>query len=102
MTPQIRRTLERLSENGPAIDALFKGAGCPKCRNTGYAGRIGIFELFTPDDEVLDAVSRGASLQEIRRLARAAGYTTLQQDGLEKLKAGITTVEELFNATAMG
>jgi type IV pilus assembly protein PilB len=102
ITPQLRRSLERWSEDGAAVETVYQGKGCPKCRNTGYAGRIGIFELFTPDDEVLDAVSRGASLQEIRRLAKAAGYVTLQQDGVEKVKAGITTVEELFNATAIG
>jgi type IV pilus assembly protein PilB len=101
MTPPVRRSLERWTEGGSPIETVFKGKGCAKCRNTGYAGRIGIFELFTPDDEVLDAISRGASLQEIRRLAKAAGYVTLQQDGVEKVKAGITTVEELFTATAI-
>jgi type IV pilus assembly protein PilB len=101
MTPPVRRSLERWTEGGSPIETVFKGKGCAKCRNTGYAGRIGIFELFTPDDEVLDAISRGGSLQEIRRLAKAGGYVTLQQDGVEKVKAGITTVEELFNATAV-
>ncbi|MCC7191411.1 MAG: Flp pilus assembly complex ATPase component TadA [Phycisphaeraceae bacterium] len=102
ITPQVRRTLDKITDGAAPIETLYKGAGCSKCRNTGYAGRIGVFELFTPDDEVLDAVSRGASLQEIRRLARAGGYVTLQQDGIEKLRAGITTVEELFSATSVG
>jgi type IV pilus assembly protein PilB len=100
VTPALRRSLERIGGGATTIEQLHKGAGCGKCRNTGYAGRIGIFELFVPDDELLDAISRGASLQELRRLAQSAGYTTLQQDGLEKVKAGITTVEELFQATA--
>jgi type IV pilus assembly protein PilB len=99
ITPAIARTLERLSEGGEPIKTIYKGEGCPKCRKTGYAGRIGIFELFIPDDELLDAISRGATLQEIRRLTSATGYTTLRQDGLEKVRAGLTTVEELIGAT---
>ncbi|MCE9590961.1 MAG: Flp pilus assembly complex ATPase component TadA [Planctomycetes bacterium] len=102
MTAPIKRTLEKLSNGAAPIETLYKGAGCAKCRNTGYAGRVGIFELFVPDDETLDVISRGGSLQEIRRLAKANGFVTLQQDGLEKLKAGITTLEELFSATATG
>lgn len=101
INPTIRRTLDQLSENGTTVDVLYRGTGCSKCRNTGYAGRIGVFELLLPDDECLDAISRGASLQEIRRIAKAGGYVTLRQDGIEKVKAGITTLEELFNATAL-
>ena len=104
LTAPIKRTLEKLAgvtAGSSPIDAVFKGAGCPKCRSTGYSGRIGIYELFVPDDETLDAISRGATLQEIRRLARASDYTTLTQDGVEKVKAGITTLEELLNATAL-
>lgn len=102
ITSTMRRTLEQLSENGTVVDSLFKGVGCAKCRNTGYAGRIGVFETLTPDDEMLDAISKGSSLQELRRLAKAAGSISLRQDGIEKVKAGITTLEELFNATAAG
>jgi type IV pilus assembly protein PilB len=98
----LRRTLEQLSDQGSAVDTLYRGAGCPKCRNTGYAGRIGVFETLIPDDECLDAISRGSSLQELRRMAKATGMASLRQDGVEKVKAGITTLEELFNATAAG
>ncbi len=98
----VRRALEQVAGDGPPIETLYHGVGCAKCRNTGYAGRIGVFEIFIPDDEALDAISRAASLQELRRLARAAGMTTLRQDGIEKVKTGLTTVEELFTATAMG
>ena len=101
ITAALKRSLEKIGGNGAAIETLFHGAGCDKCRNTGYAGRIGVYELFIPDDESLDAISRGAGLQEIRRIAQASGYTTIARDGLEKVQAGITTVEELFNATAV-
>lgn len=101
MSAQVRKTLEKIGGN-VEVDTIYKGVGCAKCRQTGYAGRIGVFELFIPDDECLDAVSRGAGLQELRRIALAGGYRTLREDGLEKLKAGLTTLEELFSVTVLG
>ena len=97
----MRRTLERLAgDEAPA--AVKRGVGCPKCRHTGYAGRLGVYELLVPSDELLDAVSRGGTLQELRRIAyEAGGYTPLRADGMEKIKAGLTTVEELMTATAV-
>jgi type II secretory ATPase GspE/PulE/Tfp pilus assembly ATPase PilB-like protein len=96
----LRRALEQI-DGGAGMDKAFRGAGCSKCRTTGYAGRIGIYELFAPNDEMMESVSRGATLQEIRRLTKGSGaYISLSQDGLEKVRAGITTVEELFTAVA--
>lgn len=86
---------------GETIDTVHRGAGCPKCRGTGYRGRVGVYELYVPDDEALDAISRGATLQEIRRIARASGLRTLQDDGLDKVRSGVTSVEELLRATAV-
>jgi type IV pilus assembly protein PilB len=74
----------------------FKGAGCNRCRGTGYAGRIGIFELLVPTNELLEAVGRGASLQELRTLTN---HSTLRIDGLEKVAKGLTTPEEVLCAT---
>jgi type IV pilus assembly protein PilB len=101
VSSNIRRTLEVLVPGCEPLETMYEGRGCPKCRNTGYSGRIGIYELFAPDDEMMDAVSRGATLQELRRFACASDrYTTLAQDGLEKVRAGITTITELFQAAA--
>ncbi|MBB6430037.1 GspE/PulE family protein [Algisphaera agarilytica] len=102
MTHTLERTIERLVPAGEApLETVYHGTGCPKCRETGYAGRLGIYELMIPDDECLDLISRGAGLQELRRHVEAGnGYTTLRQDGLEKVRAGLTTLEELFKATA--
>ncbi len=95
-----QRLLERLRGEGYAIDALHAGTGCGRCRQTGYRGRVGLFELYVPDDEALDAISRGVSLQELRRLARAAeGFMTMREDGVAKLRAGLTTAEEVIAAT---
>jgi type IV pilus assembly protein PilB len=99
---KLTRTLDRLRAEGHALDTLYQGVGCGRCRDTGYAGRLGIYELFIPDDEVLDAISRGASLQELRRLAHAGdGYRTLRDDGLSKVAAGLTTLDEIITATSL-
>ncbi|GAB4192718.1 MAG: hypothetical protein Kow00105_06760 [Phycisphaeraceae bacterium] len=98
LTDQMKRAIDRLGPEAQAIETFYHGEGCKACRNTGYAGRAGIYELFEPNDEALDAIARGVSLQELRQIGRQAGYTTLRQDGLEKVAAGITTVEELIAA----
>ena len=74
----------------------YIGAGCNRCRGTGFAGRIGIFELLIPSNEILEAIGRGASLQELRTLT---SHATLRVDGLEKVAKGLTTPEEVLCAT---
>jgi len=92
-----RRQIEKVT--GP-IEKLFRAKGCPRCRNLGYTGRIGIYELFVPDDEMLDKISAGAPLNDIREHARTSGMKPLRVDGIEKVKAGITTLEEVYRVTA--
>lgn len=99
MTDVFKRTIEKLGPQAQAIQTFYHGEGCKACRNTGYAGRAGIYELFEPNDEALDAITRGASLQELRKIGQESGYTTLRRDGLEKVAAGVTTIEELIAAT---
>lgn len=96
-TPNIRHALQKLNL---AADKLHRGEGCTKCHGTGHLGRIGIYELFVPNDDMRQAISDGATLQQLRKLAREAGMTTLYQDGMEKVKAGITTAEEVFRVCA--
>jgi type IV pilus assembly protein PilB len=72
------------------------GAGCNRCRGTGFAGRIGIFELLIPTNELLEAIGNDVSLQELRTLAT---HSTLRVDGLEKVAQGLTTPEEVLCAT---
>jgi type IV pilus assembly protein PilB len=100
LTDPLKRAIDRLGPQAQAIQTFYHGEGCKACRNTGYAGRAGIYELFEPNDEALDAITRGASLQELRKIGRETGYTTLRMDGLEKVAAGITTIEELIAATS--
>ena len=93
--------LDQLAKQGYQITETVKGAGCKKCRNSGFAGRMGLYELFVPDAECLDAVSKGASLQEIRKLAgQGSEYITLKEDGVTKVMAGLTTLQEVFRVVA--
>ncbi|MGD0137316.1 MAG: GspE/PulE family protein [Tepidisphaeraceae bacterium] len=92
-----KRQIERLAGN---IDTLFKARGCPRCRNLGFSGRIGIYELLVPDDAMIELISQGSTLNELRDIAKKQGMTTLRGDGMEKVKAGITTLEEIYRVTA--
>ena len=75
---------------------LTRGAGCAACRDTGYRGRVGVFELLVVTDALKDAIARGASRAELRAIAEAEGMRPLRQDGWEKIEAGRTTVEEVL------
>ncbi|MCZ6492927.1 MAG: GspE/PulE family protein [Planctomycetota bacterium] len=83
------------------VECLYRGQGCTRCRGTGFAGRIGIFELMIPDEILLAAVARGASLQELREMLAKNGFVTLRADGMEKVQGGLTTAEEVFYVTSM-
>jgi len=83
----------------PEAVSLFKGAGCERCRGTGYRGRTGIYELFAVGEEIRGLILRKASTGEIRRRAIEQGMLTLREDGWAKAKAGITTAEEILRVT---
>ncbi len=86
------------SDKGPV--RLYRGAGCNTCGHTGYIGRIGIFEVLVMDDAIRAAIVRRATRGEILSLANATGTTTMLQDGIEKVKNGTTTVEELLRVVS--
>jgi type IV pilus assembly protein PilB len=94
----IRHIVEKAA--GPC-DSLYKSKGCKRCRNTGFAGRIGIYELLVPDQDMLEAVCAGANIQRLRQMCHERNIATLRADGLIKVKAGITTYEEILRATAL-
>jgi general secretion pathway protein E len=78
---------------------LFKGVGCPKCRGTGYFGRIGIFETMAVSDEIRHQIHTNAGAQEIKKTALKEGMRTLRQSALAKMKTGVTTLEEVIRVT---
>jgi type IV pilus assembly protein PilB len=71
------------------------GTGCSACGNTGYKGRIGLFEILSVDSRIRDLLVDGASTPDIRRAAREAGMQSLREDGLAKAAAGTTSLDEL-------
>jgi type IV pilus assembly protein PilB len=71
-------------------------AGCAKCDGSGYKGRVGIYELLLLDEQIRSAIRSGARDEEIRNLARSAGMRLMQEDALEKVKLGVTTMEEVL------
>jgi type II secretory ATPase GspE/PulE/Tfp pilus assembly ATPase PilB-like protein/FixJ family two-component response regulator len=89
--------LERLGEHF-AVAGLrtFRGRGCPRCHGSGYRGRLGLYEILTPDDQLRDRIGSGASVLEITRAAQAAGLRTLIVDAAEKVAAGKTTIQEVM------
>jgi type IV pilus assembly protein PilB len=81
------------------IEKYYRGVGCKKCRNTGYAGRIAIQELFVPSDDIKEMINDRSSLKKLRAKALKNGMISLQSDGIEKVKAGIISIEEVLRTT---
>jgi len=80
----------------PLEGAFFQEKGCAACHYTGFSGRCGIFEVVTLSTKLRELIAGGATEQEIRSGAAASGMSTLQEDGLQKARQGITTVEEVL------
>jgi type IV pilus assembly protein PilB len=88
-----------VEELGGKVTKFSRGVGCKKCRNTGHIGRIAIQELFVPNEEVAEMINERASLKKLRNKALQNGMVPLQLDGIEKVKAGIISVEEALRIT---
>jgi type IV pilus assembly protein PilB len=79
-------------------DAFVHGAGCNFCAHTGYLDRIGVYELMPVTDSVRELILDRASHDEIRKLARAEGMRTLQEEGLRLVEAGVTNLAEVLRS----
>jgi type II secretory ATPase GspE/PulE/Tfp pilus assembly ATPase PilB-like protein len=95
-TPELLRSL---GMRAAGQTAFFRGEGCPACKNTGYRGRVGIFELMEVSDAVRTQIMAKASSAAIRAAAAQHGFMTLREEGLLKAAAGITSVEEVLRVT---
>jgi type IV pilus assembly protein PilB len=80
---------------------VHKGKGCGACNGTGYKGRIGLYEVMEITEGIRDLVMVGATAVEIKRKALEEGMLTLRMSGLEKIKAGVTTIEEVLRETVL-
>jgi type II secretory ATPase GspE/PulE/Tfp pilus assembly ATPase PilB-like protein len=79
--------------------SIFGPVGCDKCRNNGFKGRMGIFELFLVDDEVRQMINTGLTTTQLRRRARELGMRTLREDGIRKVLSGLTSGSEVVHVT---
>ena len=87
-------------EPGQLIEAqVMKPVGCEECRQTGYKGRMGIFEIFNIDDNVRHMINNRRSTLLLRQRARELGMRTLREDGVRKVLAGLTSAEEVISIT---
>jgi general secretion pathway protein E len=96
-TPFERRLIEEYGMGSKS--AVYKGKGCPECLNTGYLGRIGIFELLSLSSKIRQMVQEKASSEEIKAEAVKDGMVTLRQDGVSRALLGDTTVSEIVRVT---
>ncbi|HEV8239364.1 MAG TPA: type IV-A pilus assembly ATPase PilB [Thermoanaerobaculia bacterium] len=78
---------------------LFRGRGCERCSNTGYKGRVGLYEVMEIDDELREMILAGASAFELRQRSLAKGMMGLRGSGLEKIRQGMTTIDEVVRET---
>ena len=78
---------------------VYRGVGCRTCNNTGYKGRVGIYEVMTVSEELKEFILNGASTLELKREAVRQGMDTLRMCALKKLKAGLTTIDEVMRVT---
>jgi len=92
----MRKYVERASVNPTE---LVHGAGCDACRGSGYVGRVGIFEMLVIEDKFRDMINQDSSVTNMRRAFLASGRDCLFDDGMKKVQAGVTTVEEVLRVT---
>ena len=83
----------------PKSRTFFRAKGCEKCLETGYVGRTGVFEMIVFDEDLRQAVNSGMGEQELTQLARTKGYRSYREEGADKIVLGITSVEEILQAT---
>ncbi|MSU34074.1 MAG: type II/IV secretion system protein [Pedosphaera sp.] len=80
---------------------LYRGTGCPNCRNTGFRGRTGLYELLLSNDTIAEKIIERAPLSQLVAAAKASGLRLLREDGWEKVRAGTTTPDEVLLCTAL-
>jgi type IV pilus assembly protein PilB len=88
-----------MTQKEAETSTMMKGAGCRICNDTGYKGRVALYEVMPMGDELKECVLQGYSSIELKREAIRLGMTTLRQAGLKKMRLGVTTLEEIVRTT---
>lgn len=98
ITPAMVESLASLSLSRPFAvgEKVYTGTGCAACVDSGYASRVSVNEVLTADAKVKDAILRRASAGELRSIAVSNGMTTMLEDGMQKVRDGLTTIEEVL------
>jgi len=91
------RSLGLLNGQNPT-HICCKGTGCSACEHTGYSGQIGLYEMFAPTEQLRAELTKRPTKPGLERLAREAGMKTILEDGIEKIRQGLTTIEEVTKA----
>ena len=78
---------------------FYRGKGCQFCGQTGYSGRLPVFEFMLLDNELREAIVKGANESELRQMSRSKGFGSLLDSGIIKIKEGLTTPEEVLGVT---
>ena len=78
---------------------FYRGKGCRRCHNSGYKGRMGIYEVLNIDKDIMELINKRATAQDIKIYAQSHGMTPLFEDGLVKAKQGVTTIEEVLRVS---
>lgn len=93
------RFLEEIGFPSPKDTRVYHGKGCKECGSTGYRGRVGIFELMLLDEDIRRLTIASADAGKLRKQAVQNGMRTLRQDGFDKIRQGVTTIEEVLRVT---
>ncbi len=101
-SPSLLRRLSAQTDLDLASATFRRGKGCNECRQTGYRGRTGLFELMEIDDRLRELIARPTPTDELCAAAIEAGMTTMLKDGVEKAMEGVTTIEEVTRVMSPG
>lgn len=99
MTKPLDTIAEHLAMHGINVQEVATAQGCDRCRNTGYSGRVGLYEQLLLDDMLRDKIASNPSVTELRRICVERGMVTLREDGFKKVAQGVTTVDEVLRVT---
>ncbi len=95
----LQSIMKKIGKNKLDNIRLYKGEGCKVCGQTGYDGRLGVFEVLEMTEEIKQAILRQASAGEIREIVKKQGMVTMMEDGVDKVLKGMTTFEEVLRVT---
>ena len=93
---ELEKYPEEIARHIAPNSTLYRGKGCETCSHTGYKGRVGVFELLSTSPELQDLIAKTPSTKDVMELVKNNGFISMFEDGIEKIKAGLTTVEEVL------